>query len=53
MKINWYWITSDAFTSIRRDFTVATLIRLAGDLDRPTATPVSGDMIALIRAGVR
>jgi hypothetical protein len=50
MSINWDHVTQEAFTSIRRDFTIETLEALVA---RENDTPVSGDMIAQIRAGVQ
>jgi hypothetical protein len=43
LVLNWERIKQEAFTSIRKDFTVETLIKLEAE---GNYTPVSGDSLA-------
>lgn len=44
IDINWEFVKQEAYTTIRSDFTIETLIRLEAD---DNYTPVSGDALAM------
>lgn len=50
VDINWYQVQSEAFTLIRWQFPVSTLDKLAAE---DNETPVSGNMLAYAKAGIR
>lgn len=49
MKINWEYVRQEAFTAIRINFSVETLIKLEAE---GNYTPASGDALAKAKAGL-